>query len=71
MDKMKPPFIPELKDDLDSSNFDTYELQNAWTPAEKKFLQRISTGVEERSKSGEKNGSVGELETEDQENTSK
>lgn len=31
--KMKPPFVPKVKDDLDSTNFDDFDLTNPWTPA--------------------------------------
>lgn len=68
---MRPPFVPKVKDDLDPSNFDSYELKNAWTSAQKKFLFKINTNPKSRPRSAHKEESGDESETEDQENISK
>ena len=38
--KMKPPFVPKIKDDLDSCNFDDFDITNPWTSTQKELIIR-------------------------------
>ena len=37
--KNRAPYIPKIKNDIDTSNFDDFEITNPWTKSEVKTLK--------------------------------
>jgi hypothetical protein len=40
--KMKSPFVPKVKDDVDVSNFDVFDLKTPWTENERAIICKFN-----------------------------